>query len=83
MRFALLTIALLARVAAAQGTPRGATDAGASQRLPASPSYVPAADRLPAHFPEGWRFPAGRAPVVAKRAMVVSDAPIASAVGAE
>jgi gamma-glutamyltranspeptidase/glutathione hydrolase len=84
MRLALLTLAVLATapVADAQGTPRGATDAGTSQRLPSSASYVPAADRVPAHFPDGWRFPAGRAPVVAKRAMVVSDAPIASAVGA-
>ena len=67
----------------AQGTPRGATDAGASQRLPSNTRYVPAADRRPARFPDAWRFPAGRAPVVARRAMVVSDAPIASGVGAE
>jgi gamma-glutamyltranspeptidase/glutathione hydrolase len=83
-RFALLIlVALTARAAEAQGTPRGATDAGRSQKLPASVRYVPPAGRVPAHFPDGWGFPAGRAPVVAKHAMAVSDAPIASAVGAD
>ena len=72
-----------ARGAEAQRTPRGATDAGTSQRLPTNARYVPASDRRPAHFPDAWRFPAGRAPVVAKHAIVVSDAPIASAVGAD
>src|SRR5689334_1235929 len=85
MRLALLTLVVLAaaRGAEAQRTPRGATDAGASQRLPENTHYVPPPDRRPAHFPEAWRFPAGRAPVVAKHAMAVSDAPIASAVGAD
>jgi len=73
----------VARGAEAQVSTRGATDAGPTRTLPSSTRYVPAADRRPAHFPDAWRFPAGRAPVVAKRAMVVSDAPIASAVGAE
>ena len=84
-RIALLAlfVAASSRSADAQGTPRGATDAGATHTLPSSGRYVPAADRLPAHFPAGWRFPAGRAPVVAKHAMTVSDAPIASAVGAD
>ena len=35
----------------------------------------------PARFPDGWPFPAGRAPVTARRAMVVSDAPLASSRG--
>jgi len=83
-RIALLSaLAVATRGAEAQGTPRGATDAGTSHRLPTSTRYVPAADRRPAHFPDTWKFPAGRAPVVAKHAMVVSDAPIASGVGAE
>ncbi|MFL5620299.1 MAG: gamma-glutamyltransferase [Gemmatimonadaceae bacterium] len=84
-RIALLGFLAVAAThrAEAQRTPRGATDAGASQSLPTSTRYVPAADRRPAHFPDAWRFPAGRAPVVAQHAMVVSDAPIASAVGAE
>ena len=84
-RIALFTIIAFAAApeAGAQGTPRGATDAGTTQSLPASRRYVPAPDRRPAHFPDAWRFPAGRAPVVAKHAIVVSDAPIASAVGAD
>ena len=84
-RFALLgfIIAVAPHGAEAQVSPRGATDVGKTQTLPSSTRYVPPADRRPAQFPAGWRFPAGRAPVVAKHAMVVSDAPIASAVGAD
>ena len=64
-------------------TPRGATDAGTAKPLPTSARYTPARDRWPAHFPDAWKYPAGRAPVVAKHAMVVSDAPLASQAGVE
>src|SRR5688500_7698977 len=84
-RIALLTVlaTLAARGAGAQVPTRGATDAGPTRTLPSSTRYVPAADRRPARFPDAWPFPAGRAPVMARRAMVVTDAPIASAVGVE
>ena len=83
-RLALIVVVLAtAQSAEAQRTPRGATDSGASQRLPASARYVPPRDRRPVRFPDAWPFPAGRAPVVARHAMVVSDAPIASAVGSD
>jgi gamma-glutamyltranspeptidase / glutathione hydrolase len=84
-RIALLAVltAIAPRGGQAQVSPRGATDAGTAQTLPSGARYVPPADRLPAHFTEGWRFPAGRAPVVSRHAMAVSDAPLASAVGAE
>ena len=37
----------------------------------------------PATFPAAWRHKAGRAPVIGARAMVASDAPLASAAGVE
>src|SRR5919112_1110976 len=65
-------------------TPKGATDAtGTSQPLSKSERYVAAPDRRPAKFPADWPYPAGRAPVTARRAMVVSDAPLASQAGVE
>src|SRR6478735_4277172 len=64
-------------------TPRGATDAGTSRALQRNRDYVAPPDRAPAHFPPGWRFAAGGAPFVARRAIVVSDAPIAARVGSE
>ena len=84
-RLALLVAlaAASARELPSQIAPRGATDVGRAGGLPSSGRYVPAADRRPARFPDAWRFPAGRAPVVAKNAMVVSDAPIASRVGVD
>jgi len=78
---ALLSTVLDVRVEAQ--TPRGATDAGTSRALQKNRDYVAAADRVPARFAPGWRFPAGGAPFVARRAIVVSDAPIASRVGSE
>ena len=77
-----LLAALSARELPSQGT-RGATDIGRARGLPASARYTPPPDRRPARFPDAWRFPAGRAPVVARNAMVVSDAPIASRVGVD
>jgi gamma-glutamyltranspeptidase/glutathione hydrolase len=83
-RFAL--VGLLSACIAAQTraqSPRGATDAGSARALRAREEYVAPPDRVPAHFPSEWKFPAGGAPVVARHAIVVSDAPIASRVGAE
>ena len=80
----LALVALLAaastRELPAQVT-RGATDVGRASGLPSSARYTPPADRRPARFPDRWQFPAGRAPLVARNAMVVSDAPVASRVG--
>ncbi|MDB4882900.1 MAG: hypothetical protein JWL95_1666, partial [Gemmatimonadetes bacterium] len=45
--------------------------------------YAVAPDRRAASFPAAWQYPAGRAPVSAKHAMVVSDAPLASQAGVE
>ena len=78
-----LLAAASARELPSQGTVRGATDVGRARGLPTSARYTPAADRRAARFPDAWRFPAGRAPVVARNAMVVSDAPIASRVGVD
>ncbi|HEX7980229.1 MAG TPA: gamma-glutamyltransferase [Gemmatimonadaceae bacterium] len=78
---ALLSTALVTPVTAQ--TPRGATDAGSARALQKRKDYVAPPDRVPAHFPAGWRFQAGGAPFVARRAVVVSDAPIASRVGSE
>src|SRR6476660_1050162 len=64
-------------------TPRGATDAGTARALQKNKDYVAPPDRVPAHFPAGWRFTPGGAPFVARHAVVVSDAPIASRVGSE
>ena len=79
----LLLAAALARQLPAQATPRGATDVGASRELGSTSRYAPPPGRKPAHFPDAWPFPAGRAPVVARHAMVVSDAPLASEAGVE
>jgi len=78
-----LLIAVATRDAVSQATPRGATDAGAAGALGSGARYIPPPGRRPARFPVAWPFPAGRAPVVARRAMVVSDAPLASQAGVE
>jgi gamma-glutamyltranspeptidase/glutathione hydrolase len=78
---ALLCTALGARVDAQ--TPRGATDAGTARAQQKNTDYVAPPDRVPAHFPPGWRFTPGGAPFVARHAVVVSDAPIASRVGSD
>jgi gamma-glutamyltranspeptidase / glutathione hydrolase len=77
----LLSTAVVAQAGAQ--TPRGATDAGTARKLEKREDYVAPPDRVPAHFPAGWSFAPGGAPFVAKRAIVVSDAPIASRVGSE
>jgi gamma-glutamyltranspeptidase/glutathione hydrolase len=76
-----LSTALVAPVNAQ--TPRGATDAGTARALQKRKDYVAPPDRVPAHFPAGWSFAPGGAPFVARHAIVVSDAPIASRVGSE
>ena len=83
-RLALVTLRAFAtaRELPSQVT-RGATDVGRARGLPTGVRYTPPADRRPARFPDRWQFPAGRAPMVARNAMVVSDAPIASRVGVE
>jgi gamma-glutamyltranspeptidase/glutathione hydrolase len=63
--------------------PTGATDVGTPMPMPRDDAYVLASGRRPARFPEGWHMPAGRAPVFGARAMVASDAPLASAAGIE
>jgi len=63
--------------------PTGATDIGTPMPMPRDDEYVLASGSRPARFPDGWRLPAGRAPVVGARAMVASDAPLASAAGIE
>ncbi|MEO6529061.1 MAG: gamma-glutamyltransferase [Gemmatimonadaceae bacterium] len=63
--------------------PSGATDVGTPQPLPTSGRYAPASDRRAPSFPAAWAYPAGRAPVSAPRAMVVSDAPLASQAGVD
>jgi gamma-glutamyltranspeptidase/glutathione hydrolase len=78
-----LLLASAARDGLCQGTLRGATDAGTGRRLESGARYTPPPGRKPARFPDAWPFPAGRAPVVAKHAMVVSDAPLASEAGVE
>jgi gamma-glutamyltranspeptidase/glutathione hydrolase len=78
---ALVSTALV--VPAAAQTPRGATDAGTARGQQKNKDYVAPPDRVPAHFPAGWRFASGGAPFVARHAVVVSDAPIASRVGSD
>jgi len=74
----LALVALLAAASARElpsQVARGATDVGRARGLPSSGRYTPPPDRRPARFPDRWGLPAGRAPVVARNAMVVSDAP--------
>jgi len=82
LAFAALVSTVVTAPVAAQ-TPRGATDAGTARGLQKNQDYVAPPDRVPAHFPAGWRFTPGGAPFVARHAVVVSDAPIASRVGSE
>jgi gamma-glutamyltranspeptidase/glutathione hydrolase len=70
--------------ASAQVTaPRGATDAGTPRQLGVRADYTPAADRVRPTFPSDWPHPPGRAPVSARRGMVVSEAPLSSQAGVE
>jgi gamma-glutamyltranspeptidase/glutathione hydrolase len=83
-RLALVAVLSTALAASAHAqAPRGATDAGSAQALRARRDYVAPPDRVPAHFPRDWPIRAGGAPFIARHAIVVSDAPIASRVGSE
>jgi gamma-glutamyltranspeptidase/glutathione hydrolase len=61
--------------------PSAATDVGVPQ--PLSGQAVYSGDRRPAVFPDAWPHKAGKAATFGTRAMVVSDAPLASEVGVE
>ncbi len=80
---ALAVLALAACRTGQSGQQHGVTDVGTPQALSADARYVPAADRIPANFPDAWRHKAGRAPVIGEHAMVASDAPLGSAAGVE
>ncbi|HEV7994295.1 MAG TPA: gamma-glutamyltransferase [Gemmatimonadaceae bacterium] len=91
-RFASRAITLAMLLAAAQPwsrasaqstAPRGATDAATPRQLGTRADYHPAADRVRPDFPAAWPYPAGRAPVSARRGMVVSEAPLSSRAGVE
>jgi len=82
---AALAVALIhsGAVRAQSTAPRGATDAGTPRQLGTRSDYKPAADRVRPTFPAMWAHPAGSAPVSARHAMVVSEAPLASQAGVE
>ncbi|HYD53321.1 MAG TPA: gamma-glutamyltransferase, partial [Gemmatimonadaceae bacterium] len=86
-RLALLAVASLAVVFCnrqpqpAAGPSMSATDVTVARGLEGTATYW--GDRRPASFPAEWDFPARRGAVFGGRAMVVTDAPIASVVGAE
>ena len=61
--------------------PTGNTDITRARGLEGRAEYW--GDRQPARFPAAWPHPPGRGAVVGANAMVVCDAPLASAVGAE
>ncbi|MEO8562836.1 MAG: gamma-glutamyltransferase [bacterium] len=80
----LVAVTIASSSASAQGTtPRGATDASSPRQLGNRADYTPAADRVRPTFPAEWSHPAGRSPVSARHAMVVSEAPLASQAGVE
>jgi gamma-glutamyltranspeptidase / glutathione hydrolase len=56
---------------------------GCASRAGSIASAPPNADRIPATFPEGWRFKAGEAAVEGEQAMVVSNSRQASEAGVE
>ena len=64
-RIALLIVLATSRRAARRRRSRRAAPPTRAppHTLPRARRYVPPADRRPAHFPDGWRFRAGRAPV--------------------
>jgi gamma-glutamyltranspeptidase/glutathione hydrolase len=77
----LATTALACHRAPPRALPSAQTDAGVAQQLSGQGVYT--GDRRPAVFPDAWPHKAGRAAVSGERAMVVSDAPLASQVGAD
>jgi gamma-glutamyltranspeptidase / glutathione hydrolase len=84
MRAAAPLFCLLAALAchrAPRALPSAATDIGLPQPLSGQATYW--GDRRPAVFPDAWPYKAGKAAPFGARAMVVSDAPLASEVGIE
>lgn len=78
-----LAIAILATTACAHRAPNpGATDVGLARGNAGAPA-VYSGDRVKPAFPAAWPYPAGRAATFGAHAMVASDAPLASAAGAE
>jgi gamma-glutamyltranspeptidase/glutathione hydrolase len=80
-RTALLCLLAAVSCHRAPRLPSPATDVGLPQALSGQASYW--GDRRPAVFPDAWPHKAGRAATFAARAMVVSDAPLATDVGVE
>jgi gamma-glutamyltranspeptidase/glutathione hydrolase len=70
-------LVLLGAIAVASTWVAAAAPSQSSLRAPAIPA------RVPAVFPAGWRFPSGAHATFAAHAMVASDEPIASKVGAD
>jgi gamma-glutamyltranspeptidase/glutathione hydrolase len=70
-------LVLLGAIAFASTWVAAAAPFQSSVRAPAIPA------RVPAVFPAGWRFPSGAHATFAAHAMVASDEPIASKVGAD
>ena len=79
VRFCLL--AALGCHTAPRTLPSAATDVGVARPLAGQAVYW--GDRRPAAFPEAWPHKAGRAATFGSRAMVVTDAPLATDVGVE
>jgi gamma-glutamyltranspeptidase/glutathione hydrolase len=77
----LCLLAALACHRAPRALPSAATDVGVPQPLAGQAVYW--GDRRPAVFPDAWPHKAGKAATFAARAMVVSDAPLATEVGVE
>jgi gamma-glutamyltranspeptidase/glutathione hydrolase len=74
-------LAALACRAAPRTLPSAATDVGVPQPLSGQAVYW--GDRRPAVFPDAWPHKPGKAATFGSRAMVVSDAPLATDVGVE
>ena len=70
-------LVLIGAIAVASTWVAAAAPFQSSGRAPAIPA------RVPAVFPATWRFPAGSHATFAPHAMVASDDPVASKVGAE
>ncbi|MDQ3996689.1 MAG: gamma-glutamyltransferase [Gemmatimonadota bacterium] len=77
----LCVVAALSCHRAPRALPSSATDVGVAQPLSGEGAYW--GDRRPAVFPDEWPLDAGRAATFGARAMVVSDAPLATQVGVE
>lgn len=77
----LLVIAALACQTGQRALPSAATDLGVPQLLSGEGVYW--GDRRPPTFPDDWPHKAGKAATFGARAMVVSDAPLATQVGVE